>query len=119
VVIASDDQVQWIRPSGPLWTQPLPARPADLAVDGDIAAVALIDGSAQLLRLSDGQLLAKLSGHGERVAALLFDPQDAGILWTASWDGSLRRWHGSAWRDPAQKLVDAAQIRWGSQQEPR
>lgn len=119
VVIASDERVQWLRPSGPVWTQPLAARPADLAVDGDIAAVALLDGSTQVLRLSDGQLVAHLSGHGERVAALLFDPFEPAILWTASWDGSLRRWHGSAWREPAQKLVDAANLRWGSQAETR
>jgi len=49
------------------------------------------DGSVQLRSMSSGQLLGQLIGHGERIHAVEFSPDNQWIL-TGSQDGTARLW---------------------------
>ncbi|MCB9731256.1 MAG: protein kinase [Deltaproteobacteria bacterium] len=78
--------------------------------DGRVIAVAMNDGTVRVLRRADGALLARLVGHADRVVQVLFG---GGDLFTASWDGTSRRYGlGPLEADPA-ALLAAATARWG------
>ncbi len=113
VVLALDGLLEKRATTGAEWSRPLDGRPADLASDGQALAIGLTNGEALVVRASDGALLARLGGHEERIASVVFDPQPPARLWTASWDGTLRAWDGSAWQTDAKVLVEAARRRWG------
>lgn len=112
-IIGLDGQLERHEPSGMVWSTQLEGRPADLTADAEVIAVGLTNGETMVVRSRDGTLVARLGGHEERVAAVLFDPLQVDLLWTASWDGTLRRWDGEAWRTGADGLVAAARKRWG------
>ncbi len=114
VIVAGDDGLWGHAQDGRRWAQTLSVRPSDLAVDADVLALALLDGTAQVRRIRDGHVLALLAGHRERVAALLVDRRAAASLLTASWDGTVRWWHPDGWRADAETLLDAARRRWGA-----
>lgn len=112
-IVGLDGQLERHESSGLAWSTQLEGRPADLTGDAEFLAVGLTSGETMILRKMDGKLVARLAGHEERVSAVLFDPSQVALLWTASWDGTLRRWDGGAWRTGADALVAAARRRWG------
>jgi WD40 repeat protein len=59
--------------------------------NGDILALAASDGTIQLLRASDGELLKKLDGHTLLASSVTFSP-DGKMLASVSLDGSVRLW---------------------------
>jgi len=91
---------------------PLPGqRTQALAVSeaGDVLAVAGLDGVVHLLDL-DGNVLAVLEGHEERVVDVAFRGD---LLVTASWDTTARLWDLRRLRASAEVLVAEAEAAWG------
>lgn len=88
----------------------LPDEPVDVAwsPDGACVAVGLLDGRATVYRAGDLSVVAVLTGHRERVAAVVFGPGD--LLVTGSWDRTIRRWNLERALDPPG--VDAVEARW-------
>ncbi len=77
------------------------------APGGEHLAVAHVEGVDVYTR--GGTIVASLVGHDERVAQLVATP---GALYSASWDGTVRRWGWSALsRTPAELSTEAG--RWG------
>ncbi len=69
---------------------------SQLAFDatGDRLAVAIADSTVRLWKLDDGEPLAVLRGHHERVTAVDFEPGGARVA-TASHDGTVRLWNAT------------------------
>ena len=57
---------------------------------GALMATGDRDGWVRVVRVADGALVQEAPGHAARVAALAFGTD--GQLWSASWDGTVRRW---------------------------
>ena len=64
---------------------------AVLSPDGQVLAWGLEDGSIQLLRYPDGDVLKTLTGHTGRITALKFSPA-GDRLYSAAHDGWVRAW---------------------------
>lgn len=62
------------------------------APDGMTVATAGADGSSGLWRVADGQLLARLAGHGDAVSSVAFSPPDGRLVVTTSFDRTARIW---------------------------
>lgn len=60
--------------------------------DGKTVASAGADGSSGLWRVADGQLLARLSGHGDAVSSVAFSPPGGRLVVTTSFDRTARVW---------------------------
>jgi WD40 repeat protein len=99
--------VVWNLESGdphPAWSIPLPAIPQCLAWSHDGSRVAFAEGGSApvdliVVQASDGELLAKLPGHGSAVTTLAFHPNgdslasvgfDNWIIWQAIEPGGFR-----------------------------
>ena len=94
------------------WTATAAAAALALAIspDGRWLVAGGADGGVRIWRLADGALAATLHVHGGRVEALAFDgPHE---LWTASWDGSARRWDLAGLDAEPAALVEASARRW-------
>ena len=117
VVLALDGQLELRAAATALWSRQLDSKPTDLSSDGPFLAVALTNGEGLVVRASDGALVARLGGHQERIATVLFDPLPPARLWTASWDGTVRAWDSNAWQTADELLVEAARKRWGQAAE--
>ncbi len=78
--------------------------------DGAWIATGNVDGTADVHDARTGALIAVLSGHADRVAALEFS-HDSTWLATASWDRTARRWALGPLRAPPPPEVSEA--RWG------
>ncbi len=82
-----------------------------LSPDGGRLALGFPDGSLQLHDTHTGHLLLRSSLHTERISSLVFHPSGQ-ELWSASWDGSVRR---LSLRQPdvdAQELVEQLEEAW-------
>lgn len=58
-----------------------------------------------------GRLVARATGHAQRVSWLAFR---GGRLWSAGWDGALRWWDTEAWTASVDRLRSDAERRWGA-----
>ncbi len=114
-LVATVDRLVVVGPSGARErTIPLDGRTVtDVAwsLDGALLATGNLDGTADLWRAQDGEHLASLVGHADRVAALEFAP-DGSWLVTASWDHSARRWSLAPLRAPPTPA--SVEARWGT-----
>lgn len=86
---------------------------AALSPDGALLAVATRRGAVDVWSLRDGELLAVLNGHRERVAHVGFGGDDGRLLSSAGWDGVVQLWHLDVLDRPASALIEAAETRWG------
>jgi len=78
---------------------PMATRLLDVEIshDGGLIAASTLRGEILIWDI-DGQLLARLEGHEERVVKLAFATDDSFLL-SASWDKSVRRWETAALKD--------------------
>ena len=62
-----------------------------IAVDSKYThcASGMLDGTLQLNRLAEGELLSKTAAHRDRITAIGFHPHDESLLATASHDGDV------------------------------
>lgn len=79
--------------------------PLDLALTPDARRVVTgsLDGTARVLDVATGELLAVLTGHGERVSGVDVSPDGSWVL-TTSWDHRARRWDLRVLDDPLPPL---------------
>ena len=80
-----------------------------VSADGRWVASGAANGSVLVWDTRTRALVARLQGHEDRVSWVAFA---AGALWTASWDGSVRRWSVDALDTPAGALVADAERAW-------
>jgi cytochrome c len=66
----------------------------DVAVSGDgrFAAIARWDDTARLIDLRSLWEVRRFEGHGDSVNAVAFGGEDDGVLYTGSYDGTVRAW---------------------------
>jgi hypothetical protein len=81
-----------------------------LSPDGAWAAIGTIGGVIYVWSTARRSFVAALRGHHERVAWVGFA---AGALWSASWDGAIRRWSIDAFELSADALIADAERAWG------
>ncbi|MCB9779564.1 MAG: protein kinase [Alphaproteobacteria bacterium] len=83
-----------------------------LSDDGRLAAAGLLSGDVRLWSVDGDKELALLRGHTERAVTLDFSP-DGQLLYSGSWDDSVRTWSlASLTADPRQ-LVQQVEAAWG------
>ncbi len=80
-----------------------------VSADGRWIAAGAANGSVLVWDTHTHALVARLAGHDDRVSWVAFA---AGALWTASWDGCVRRWSVDALDAPARVLVADAERAW-------
>ena len=78
--------------------------------DGTWLAGGGSDGVIRIWSATTGALAATVPGHAGRIDALAFD--GASALWSASWDGTARRWELAGLRAEPAQLVAASEARW-------
>jgi hypothetical protein len=83
----------------------------DLAIspDGRWLAGGDAAGFVTVWSLARGEVVATLRGHGQRVAWVGFA---LGDLWSASWDGTIRRWDVAGVDAAPARLVAEAEAAW-------
>ena len=91
------------------WSWKAPRRLTALHAGPDWVAVGDQQGVLHVVS-GKGTLLARVQAHDRRISDL--DHED-GSLWSASWDGHLRRWGMGDLRTPAHELAARAQQTWG------
>jgi WD40 repeat protein len=64
----------------------------DVAPDGSTVATGSMDRDAIVRQTATGVLVQTYDDHNERVQAIAFNPVNAGIVATGSWDNSVRTW---------------------------
>jgi RNA polymerase sigma factor (sigma-70 family) len=69
-----------------------------LSPDGKTIAAGATDSLVHLWSLETGRELAPLRGHSWYVTGLAFDPKGR-WLYSTGWDGSIRRWDTSTWKE--------------------
>jgi WD40 repeat protein/tRNA A-37 threonylcarbamoyl transferase component Bud32 len=85
---------------------------AVLTPDGTRLFTAGLDGVIRAWDLPEGTLVARMRGHSERVSKLALDAP-RGVLFSASWDGSARRWGLDVLDDPVEDVARQVETRWG------
>ena len=101
VIVLADDGAEQLRFAS--------ERGVDIELTRALIVVGTLDNVTRVYDRS-GRLLAELGGHGERVAQVLVG-DDA--IWSASWDGSARRYDLSALSTPGEALVVELERAWG------
>ena len=113
LLTAADDLVQARTEQGELlWTTRLPARVSALGADQGRVAVGDVRGGVHVLSAS-GVVLASVVGHERLVSRVVFSGD---ALYSASWDGTARRWGLWAVDLPAEhipELADTFEQTWG------
>ncbi len=96
------------------WRQPTSTRLRDVTVsrDGRFVAGGERDGLARIWRASDGEPVAVLAGHEERVQAVVFSPDGASLA-TGSWDDSVRLWDLTVLDQSPSELLGTVESAWG------
>ncbi|MFK7931830.1 MAG: WD40 repeat domain-containing serine/threonine protein kinase [Myxococcota bacterium] len=115
LVVATRTRLQLREPDGSVvWSKPTQASLRDVVTspDGSLIAAGERSGLARIWRTSDGKELAVLSGHTERVQALVFSP-DGRTLATGSWDETIRFWNIDRLNTPAEELLREVEQAWG------
>jgi predicted Ser/Thr protein kinase len=90
----------------------LDERPGAMALDADHVYLGFDSGRMDAYRL-DGTLVARMEGHGDRVASLEVSP-DGQRLVSGAWDGEVRVWQLSALRESAADVAAAVASDWGT-----
>ncbi|MBL8909579.1 MAG: WD40 repeat domain-containing protein [Archangium sp.] len=67
-------------------------------------------GTSDVFELSTGRYVAALRGHTQRTSGAAFSKD--GLLFTSSWDGSVRTWNLSVLSQPAPRLLGRADEAW-------
>jgi hypothetical protein len=114
VVLAGDDGLQTRRGNQVLQRFALPVEQVldvALSVDERWAAVGGLDGRTVVIGVDDGEVVAILEGHQERVSTLVWTA-DA-MLYSGSWDGTVRAWNLSVVDGGVQRALLDAEERWG------
>ncbi len=93
---------------------PVASQLLDIAFSPDDRHIAASDmeGNLWLWSVDTGRLLAVLRGHTLRVPWLQFDA-DGKTLFSASWDGTIRRWNVQDVETPAHSILDEVTRAWG------
>ncbi|MEZ4402552.1 MAG: serine/threonine-protein kinase [Kofleriaceae bacterium] len=115
VVVVTPGMIAVYRVDGRL-ALPLDAVPDqafDVAVSPDERWIAAGTGAGtvEVWSTQTGHRVAHLRGHQARVAWIAFT---AGALWSAGWDGEVRRWDVSAFDAPPDRLVADATAAWAT-----
>jgi len=89
------------------------AQPTDVLLTGDGRRVltGARDGVVRIWDVPSGRLVARLQAHDERVATLSLADDEA-TLFTASWDGTVRRWGLDVLDAPVPALVREVTQAW-------
>ncbi|MEZ4320505.1 MAG: serine/threonine-protein kinase [Myxococcota bacterium] len=91
-----------------LWSWTAPREPTAVEASGTHVVVGDLDGTLHVLD-GEGRLLASARGHERRISEIR---ADGDVVWTASWDGSVRRWGLAAATAPVGTLVESV-ASWG------
>lgn len=93
---------------------PFDGTAVELTVSTDLrwAALGLLDGTALVIRVADGELVARLLAHTGRVSALVFADHDR-WRYTGAWDATARRWSTRAFEADPDALRAEVNDRWG------
>ena len=59
--------------------------------NGSLIVVGTVDGKIRVINANNGETLATLVGHTEKINHLLF-PEDGSMLFSSSDDGTIRVW---------------------------
>jgi WD40 repeat protein len=92
LAVISGDRISLLERGSPVWHQPLTgALDVVFSPDGRLLATGGMDADVQVYDAGTGELIARLLGHGQRVAVVAFSP-DGRTLASGSWDGTVRLW---------------------------
>lgn len=116
LVLVSSDAVRWLSGDGAELSRiTSPHEVLDVALTQSFVALARADGKTIVYPRQPGQApLTLLGGHAKRVAQVELgqrDRDDAAILYSASWDGTVLRYRLGP-IDPTKRLAEAS-AHWG------